>query len=272
MPITTLCVYKWRTEFQSMSLVVSLIHELSHFSFDFLTFNQKQTTNSLTMSKKFSLDIIPNDILMLILRKLDFRTLVSTVPLICRRLSTMCISSIDDKDLNSSLFCARKIVNKFSKEIQVPEQLSVDVLTSTFENSFEPGDIYSIRISSNDEKHTGLETYITEFFALFQTQTFISLKSVLLYNMRMTSEIVTSVSCHELEYLHLKCCYHYYMALEKILSGKELRFTSCSGNFCMSSLPPNLERLIVQTPVHNEDNFSQGISVNAINCGNLTYT
>ena len=229
------------------------------------------------MGTSFSLEIqddrtpciIPNDILMLILRKLDSHTLISIVPLICRRLSTMCISSIDGKDLNSSFLWSRRNVKKFS-DIIVPEGLFVHVLTLNSDPDFGLDDIYSMIISSHANVF-GLATLVTNFFNQFSTQKFKSLKSLMLLNMSLGDSIMHPISYHELECLHLNNCYILHVNMEKLALVKEFYLTLKSTLILQQIyLPQNIERLVVLRPT-NIDMIRRPPKIDARYCKNLRH-
>ena len=202
------------------------------------------------MGAEFSLNIIPDEILLNIIRHLDHRTLLSTALPSCKRISRACIRPIEDED-RVSTFLYYKCNIEMLSGIVVPKELIINVLTFDSDSSFESGEIYlmSIKYSAEHLTYTG-RLGINKFFNKFKTLQLKSLKCLMLPKMPPCFvDGTNAITCHQMESLYVEshiCQYN----LDKLIYLKKLHFILNPGcTHKIGLFPPNLECLAVSKSI-----------------------
>ena len=196
------------------------------------------------MGAEFSLDTIPAEILILIFRQLDPYKFISIVPLICKRISKVCISSIEGKSPDSSFLYSGCNVKMISG-ITIPEGLIINVLTHDFDPSFRPGGIYWMNIMYSAKRFTNSVCHsIHQFFNKFKALHLESLKCLMLPKMPPYFDGTDAIACHQMESLYLERRI-YQDSFERLTSVKRLHLIINPKRFHEIYLPLNLECLTV---------------------------
>ena len=201
------------------------------------------------MGGEFSLDTIPDEILIQIIGQLDSHRLVSIAPLICKRVSKVCIRSIEDKDQGSSFLYAGYNIKNLS-DIIIPKELIINVLTHDSDSSFKPGGIYLMSIMYSAERlaHSVIHS-INQFFNEFKTLHLESLKCLMLPKMPPYFIGTDAITCHQMERLYVEERV-FPTPLDKLISVKKLHLILNPGVIYKIGLfPPNLERLAVSKSI-----------------------
>jgi len=217
--------------------------------------------------------IFPDDILKLIMSQVDPHTLLSIAPLVSKRISKWCISSIKDKDSGTSFLYVRMNV-KDILGIAVPDELVLTVLTNDSDPIIGRDNVYLIRIVySTNHLTNASDSRTTQFLDHFGTLDFKSLKCLMLPKMPPRFGYTENViGCHRVEKL---CVEHSARMdyLHELTSVKDLHVISNdSAIFNLDYFPPNLERLFVYRSIGGHPSSSNiRLLIFADNCKKLNY-